>query len=225
MKLYVQAIFNSLDGEVNGFQGSGQLCTFIRLKGCNLTCKYCDTNYAQKVKDDAETSIDDILSWPDMLEKVTITGGEPLLQKGTEVLIYKLLQKGVKVTVETNGTFPIFNTPEDYNLRFVVDYKLPSSGMEDKMKSEVFIELRSCDVVKFVIADFADYYIARGLATNKEWSKAKRVFSPAVVDQHDYTGWPAILAQMMIQDAKILGDVQYSLQVHKVLWPDAKVER
>lgn len=232
MELFIQAIFNAIDGEVNGFMGAGQLCTFIRLKGCNLQCNYCDTDYARKVDITTETPMDfnEVIKWPDMLEKVTITGGEPLIQPSCEALIHSLAMKGKQVTVETNGSvlLPPFhdNLDEYYNLlRYVVDYKLPSSGMEGFMQSEIFGNLRACDVVKFVIADFTDYYIARGIVTTSGWSNARKVFSPAVVDQTDYTGWPATLAQMMIEDAHVLGDVQYSLQLHKVLWPNATVER
>ena len=226
MSLYIQAIFNAIDGEANGFKGLGELSTFIRLKGCNLKCVYCDTRYAQNVEEnDKKICIKDILAWPDMLNKITITGGEPLIQEEVEVLVYTLLGEGKRVSVETNGTQHVFGAPDDYNLRFVVDYKLPSSGMEDKMVSEVFSSLRSCDVIKFVIADFDDYYIARGLVAASGWSNAKKVFSPAIEDQDNYTGWPATLAQIMINDAKMLGNTQYSLQLHKILWPNAKFER
>ena len=57
-KLNVQAIFNSIDGEANGFGGAGELTTFIRLKGCNLSCSYCDTKYAQSPKPENWMSID-----------------------------------------------------------------------------------------------------------------------------------------------------------------------
>ena len=40
-KLNIQSIFISFDGEVNGFHGAGEMCTFIRLKGCNLKCSQC----------------------------------------------------------------------------------------------------------------------------------------------------------------------------------------
>jgi 7-carboxy-7-deazaguanine synthase len=224
MGLFVEAIFNGIDGEANGFWGAGQLSTFIRLKGCNLRCEYCDTKYAQEVTDeDKPMEVEEILKWPDLLNKVTITGGEPLIQKDCNVLITKLLVMGHKITVETNGTMPI---EISNNLtRFVVDYKLPSSGMEGKMNPEVFKCLCDNDVVKFVIADYDDYYAARGLATMNNWTSARKVFSPAIIDQKDYTGWPATLAQLMIEDANVLGDVQFSLQIHKVLWPDSEVER
>jgi 7-carboxy-7-deazaguanine synthase len=230
MSLFIESIFNSIDGETNGFLGAGQLCTFIRLKGCNLRCSYCDTEYAQEPGegDEDKMSVEDIVYWPDMLNKVTITGGEPLMQSATSRLICCLVVQGKKVTVETNGSFMPERFSElhpDGNLVYVVDYKLPSSGVEHKMLQGVFTSLKLSDVVKFVIANFDDYYVARSLATCEGWSKARKVFSPAIEDQKDYTGWPAALAQMMITDAKMLGDVQFSLQNHKVLWPYAKEER
>jgi 7-carboxy-7-deazaguanine synthase len=231
MKLNVQAIFNSLDGEVNGFNGAGELCTFIRLKGCPLRCRFCDTQYAQEEFPLNEMEISDILNFSNLLDKVTITGGEPLFQKdGCKELIEKLASLGKRITVETNGSMALPFTRVDRisfskNVRFVVDYKLPSSGVEEKMLAGLFESLLETDVIKFVISDYNDYYIARGLVVgNTDW-KARKVFSPAITDQKDYTGWPSTLAQMLIDDANMLGVVQYSLQVHKVLFPNATCER
>lgn len=243
MKLNVESIFNSIDGEANGFLGAGELTTFIRLRGCNLRCFYCDTAYAQNADVKEEMTVDDIRAFQGLLPKITITGGEPLIQPGAKKLIYCLVRDGHQVSVETNGSIPI--TPLlngkkgkvasreriassklfENNLRYVVDYKLPSSGVEAEMKKEVFDGLRCVDVIKFVIADYSDYYVARGLVVgNKHW-RARKVFSPAIVDQSDYTGWPATLAELMIADHEVLSSVQYSLQVHKVLWPNALIER
>ncbi len=243
MKLNVESIFNSIDGEVNGFLGAGELTTFIRLRGCNLRCSYCDTAYAQADDVKEEMTVDDIRAWKGLLPKITITGGEPLLQEGAKKLIYCLVRDGHQISVETNGSIPIMPLLSgkksrmasqeciassklfENNLRYVVDYKLPSSGVEAEMKKEVFDGLRSVDVIKFVIADYIDYYVARGLvAENKHW-RARKVFSPAIIDQSDYTGWPATLAQIMIEDHDILCHVQFGLQIHKVLWPNAIIER
>lgn len=232
MGLYIEAIFNSIDGEANCYQGAGQLCTFIRLKGCNLKCEYCDTQYAQEpgVGEENKMEISAILEWPDMLKKITITGGEPLLQLGVKDLVGHLLLRDKFVSLETNGSIDLpslvgYPSANESCCRYVVDYKMPSSGMEDWMRPDIFIGLRPYDVIKFVVMDFDDYYVARGLITGNRGWKASKVVSPAVTNQNDYTGWPATLAEMMIQDAKVLGNVQFSLQLHKVLWPNAKVER
>jgi len=230
--LNVEAIFNSIDGEYNGFRGAGELTTFIRLKQCNLSCTYCDTMYSQDSKPGklGQKTVEEIANLI-KLEKVTITGGEPLLQKECVDLIEILLKNGHKITVETNGSIEIPNihyySPDWHlfdRLRFVVDYKLPSSGMNDHMNPSIFTKLGPQDAIKFVIADWRDYHIATMFIHTYDLS-AKLVFSPAVVDQHDYTGWPAELASALVENAEQLSNVSYSLQIHKVLFPDAKSER
>ena len=252
-KLNVQAIFDSIDGEENGFGGAGQLVTFIRLKGCNLNCKWCDTSYAQSSKPENWMTIDEIVQQVHF-PKVTITGGEPLLQKeGVEELcnrlVYHLNNKHyARVSIETNGT--IQPTYFHADVRYIVDYKLPSSGMVEYMKASAFYALRYCDVIKFVISDEADYNHAKRLIQmHLSWG-AKKVFSPAFgvtfnvpickkCNGHEvHNGkcyncgvranivfdmdWPRRLAEMMIRD-KV--DAQFSLQLHKILWPGAKEER
>jgi len=110
-----------------------------------------------------------------------------------------------------------------YNsLRYIVDYKLPSSGMENFMKEEVFVSLANMDVIKFVIADQVDYDIAKNLVQSKKEWHTRKVFSPAFTDNTKiFTGWPRELAEKMLEDSGVLQDVQYSLQLHKVLWPEA----
>jgi len=238
MKLNVQAIFDSIDGEENGFRGAGELTTFIRLKGCQLNCKWCDTLYAQESKPENWMTIDEIIHQVHF-PKITITGGEPLLQRaGVIELLNRLITKH-KVTVETNGTqYPpnlLAHSPE--YVRFVVDYKLPSSGMESEMNPEVFSNLDLKDVIKFVISDEKDYKKAYEVIKNNPTWNAKKVFSPVLSILHHQYGsggvaikstayfsmsWPRQLVEMMIRD-KV--NAQFSLQLHKILWPDAKEER
>jgi 7-carboxy-7-deazaguanine synthase len=257
-KLNVQAIFKSLDGEVNGHRGAGQLTTFIRLKGCNLNCKYCDTKYSQEAVPPNWMTVKEIVEKVGDASKITITGGEPLLQfielpdllnallelrPSSKTAIFR------EITIETNGSittklgdgsrFDIWNSPK---IRYVVDYKLPSSGMEHKMEVGELACLRKTDIIKFVIAYPDDYDRAlEVIAENPGW-QAQLVFSPAASIVWDSMGldrslafptenpipridtaWPRELAEMMIRDK--LQNIQYSLQIHKVLWPGAKEER
>lgn len=244
-KLNIQAIFDSIDGEANAFDGAGQLTTFIRLKGCNLTCSYCDTKYAQEGYPENWMTVDEIIQ-KIHFSKVTITGGEPLLQQeGVEELCNQLVYYGKKkhnVSIETNGTIQ-----PDYfqvNVRYVMDYKLPSSGMVTEMKSKTFYALRRCDVIKFVISNLEDYKYAKlQIQMNPSWG-ANIVFSPALSQLKYECGvsktkmgmrgapikstarfemtWPRQLAEMMIKDRV---GAQFSLQLHKILWPGAIEER
>jgi 7-carboxy-7-deazaguanine synthase len=231
--LNIQSVFDSIDGEANGFLGAGQLTTFIRLKGCNLNCRYCDTKYSQEPTPEKWRSVIEVADQVHF-PKVTITGGEPLLQKtAVEALCFELIyNRGCSVSIETNGSIvpPYFM----HSLRYIVDYKLTSSGMYSAMKPEVFCVLRKVDVIKFVIADEADYNWAKTLVETKDWP-AQKVFSPAITFKNlKYAGsgpvptpiiamdWPKQLVEKMIQD-KV--NASFSLQLHKVLWPGAAEER
>jgi len=233
-KLNIQSIFDSIDGEMNGFGGAGELSTFVRLKGCQLQCNYCDTKYSQSSEPENWMFIDEIIQQIHF-PKVTITGGEPLLQKkGVEELCSGLVYgKSCFISVETNGTIqPTFFLDR---IRYVVDFKLPSSGMIKHMKSIVFASLRAIDVIKFVISDEEDYKYAKMLIQEHPSWIAKKVMSPTVnfegysFEELSEEGipstimdWPRQLAEMMIKD-KV--DAQLSLQLHKILWPGTKEER
>ena len=104
MQLQVTEIFKSIQGESSL---SGTPCVFIRLTGCNLRCRYCDTVCAYEGGN--WLSIDDILSKVDdyKCNLVEITGGEPLLQNGVYLLISALLKTGKSILIETNGSIDI----------------------------------------------------------------------------------------------------------------------
>ena len=86
------------------------------------------------------------------IRNVTLTGGEPLLQEGIiELLEILSKDKSLHVEIETNGSVPlnkfdIIENPPSFNM----DYKLPSSNMEDKMNLNNFNYLSYKDTVKFV---------------------------------------------------------------------------
>ena len=85
MSLKINEIFYSIQGES---LYAGLPCVFIRLTGCNLRCAYCDTRYAYE--EGVVTPIPEIIgrvaSYPHV-SLVEVTGGEPLLQDKTPLLI------------------------------------------------------------------------------------------------------------------------------------------
>ncbi|MBT8352496.1 MAG: 7-carboxy-7-deazaguanine synthase QueE, partial [Deltaproteobacteria bacterium] len=85
MSLVVNEIFFSIQGESIY---SGRPCVFVRLTGCNLRCSCCDTHYAYE--NGTTMEIDTIMkkahSYKNQL--VEVTGGEPLIQPETPLLIY-----------------------------------------------------------------------------------------------------------------------------------------
>ena len=144
--LFVNEIFGSIDGE--GLR-TGELATFIRLRGCNLRCRYCDTVYA--FNEGIEITIDDIIAKAKEIgyKNITLTGGEPLLQKNSIKLIDRLIQENFKVNIETNGAIDI--TPLiDKDVLITLDYKTISSNMNSQMILSNIEKLRENDVLKFV---------------------------------------------------------------------------
>ncbi|MHA1868705.1 MAG: 7-carboxy-7-deazaguanine synthase QueE [Candidatus Heimdallarchaeaceae archaeon] len=100
----VSEIFTSLQGE-----GPSVGCPtlFIRLSGCNLRCKFCDSKYSWKngTKKSCADIIDIIIS--NRLKRVVWTGGEPALQIKEIVKVIKELKRvkyKVLHEIETNGT-------------------------------------------------------------------------------------------------------------------------
>ena len=103
MALQVCETFFSIMGESTR---AGLPAFFIRLSGCNLRCRYCDTTYAYE--GGRELEVADLLkaaaASPTRL--VLVTGGEPLLQEETLPLLAALADAGWEVCLETNGSGP-----------------------------------------------------------------------------------------------------------------------
>ena len=217
------SIFDSLDGEISAFH-QGALTTFIRFSGCNIHCGYCDTVYALKKNDGRKVSLDQLTKelFQDRpnLKKVTITGGEPLLQLELDRFIDILLDKSIKISIETNGTrAPIerfLNLPE---VCWVVDFKLLSSGERNRMNPKSFNKLTENDFVKFVIFNLDDTYEALQVAQllRSDGCKAKFAFSPV----HSKLS-PDSLFKWLMEFGS--GDEIINLQLHKYIWPDSKEE-
>lgn len=119
-------IFNSIDGEVNG-RGQGTLSTFIRLAGCNLSCDYCDTASSQDINSGIEMSVEEIIDQVQQIgcHKITITGGEPMLQIGTGLreLVQKLNENNFYSSIETNGTIDLALWKEAIPDCIIMNYK------------------------------------------------------------------------------------------------------
>jgi len=78
------------------------------------------------------------------------------------------------------------------------------------MVPEIFEQLYTLDVIKFVIADYQDYRQAKELIWRHPKWRARKVFSPVPKGN-----WAEELANEMVQDQ--LENVQFSLQWHKIV--------
>ncbi len=210
MSLIVSEIFYSIQGET---MTAGFPSVFVRLAGCNLDCAYCDTAYAR----DTGTAMDmgavmrEIEQYPSA-DHVTVTGGEPMLQTATVILLKRILDRGWKCQMETNGSILLKDVPE--KVRKIVDVKTPSSGEADSFEMRNLKYLTDRDEIKFVISNLADYEFSKDFIGKYCAKKGVVInFSPA---SGAMTG--TILADLIVRDRL---PVRLNLQIHKILWgPD-----
>ena len=201
-------IFKSIQGE-SSFVGLP--CSFVRLTGCNLACRYCDSTYAREEGTPMEIPIivDMVLSHNVRL--VEITGGEPLLQPETPLLAQALLEAGRVVLVETNGSLDISLLPE--RVVRIMDLKCPSSGECHRNRWENLALLMPYDEIKFVIGDRIDYEWARETLRRRLKDIPSAVlFSPV----HNELS-AAELAQWILSDNLA---VRMQAPLHKYIWPE-----
>lgn len=208
MSLLVNEIFYSIQGE-SSF--AGRPCVFVRLTGCNLRCLYCDTRYAYS--EGFLMGIEEILARVSSYEcpLVEVTGGEPLLQEETLLLITRLLDNGHMVLLETNGSLDIGGTDE--RCIRIMDIKCPSSGEQKSFLSKNLGLLTGEDEIKFVIGDRTDYEFARKMldSIHGDYLTPICVNFSAVFEKMDARH----LAEWMLEDHL---DVRINVQIHKVLW-------
>lgn len=217
-KYKIVEIFDSIEGEG---KRSGQLATFVRTAGCNLRCSYCDTLYALSEKNCEYTELtsDEIISRLNPLyRKVTLTGGEPLFHPNIKELISEMCSQGYEVNVETNGSIRVAPFRVTDNIFFTIDYKLPCSGMENRMNKDAFLELTKEDVVKFVIGTKEDcdktIEVVRMLQS-RYGNEMPLIYLSAVYGRISH----ADIVTFM-KNHKELSNARIQLQMHKIIWPD-----
>jgi 7-carboxy-7-deazaguanine synthase len=204
--LTVCELFKSIQGESTF---AGEVCSFVRLAGCNLSCSYCDTTYAKT--EGRPMSIDEVMAWVESqhCRLVEITGGEPLLQKDTVGLAAGLCDDTYTVLVETNGSQDISVLP--YPCVRIVDVKCPSSGMAGSFLLQNLHSLTSNDECKFVVSDRADFdWALLFLAEHRLTSRCTVIFSPNIDNLQ-----PKTLAEWIIETNP---GVRLGLQLHTFIW-------
>ncbi len=196
---------------------AGMLSAFIRLKGCNLHCNYCDTSWANESDCPAlSLSAAELLAWLDknQISRVTLTGGEPLLTANVDDLIRTLGEHGIAVEIETNGSVDL--TPFSkikVRPRFTMDYKCPDSGMEEFMKVSNFSVLSAKDSVKFVVSSERDLRCAKEIVEKYHLSEKCNVFLSPVFGRIEPKDIVAFMQEHHWNDVKL------QLQLHKFIWP------
>ena len=210
----IAEMFSSINGEGTH---AGQLAFFIRFTGCNLDCSYCDTKWANVPNAKyTEMTGDEILSEVKKsgIKNVTVTGGEPLIQPNIIPLLEMLCGDGHYVEIETNGSADVSEVLKINENRpaLTMDYKLPSSDMENHMRTENFSVLEKKDTVKFVSGSRAD--LERALEIIREYGLIGKcaVYLSPVFGKIE----PAEIVDFMLTNK--LNGVNVQLQMHKFIW-------
>lgn len=218
MRYKVVEKFVSINGEG---KCAGQLAVFVRFQGCNLNCSYCDTSWANEEGVSCELMTEEDI-YACIKEKgiknVTLTGGEPLLQPGIEILLKKLSEdSGLRVEIETNGSVSLKkyktfkNAPE-----FTMDYKLPGSGMTSFMCLENFLYLDKKDTVKFVAGSRKDLEEAKSIIEQYRLVGKCSIYLSPVFGKID----PADMVEFMVENK--MNGINLQLQLHKFIWNPEK---
>lgn len=151
-QLFITEIYASVQGESSY---AGIPCTFVRVTGCPLRCRWCDTVYSFEGK--TAMSLDEIVQKVEELGMplVELTGGEPLAQADTPQLVKMLHERGHKILIETSGAEPIAAVSPYAHI--VMDLKCPDSRMADRNRWQNLDDLKTTDEIKFVLASRADF--------------------------------------------------------------------
>ncbi len=217
MMYQVVETFVSINGE--GVR-AGELAAFIRFRGCNLNCSYCDTRWAnQPGAPFEEKSAEQLLEWVRKtgVKNVTLTGGEPLYREGIGDLTALLLQNGNRVEIETNGSVLLEPfAKSSFRPVFTMDYKLPDSGMERYMNRKNFAVLNGDDTVKFVAGSKNDLRRALEIIRQYQLTERCHVYFSPVFGMIE----PSDIVAFMTEHG--LNGVRLQLQLHKFIWDPNK---
>lgn len=207
--------FVSINGE--GLK-QGELALFIRFANCNLRCSYCDTKYSFINPEFKEETVEDLVKYAKEknVKNITLTGGEPLLQKDIKELINELSLNDFNIEIETNGSVSIKDFLNIKNVSFTLDYKLPVSLMEKSMDVSNYEYINKKDSVKFVCGSINDMDRAYEIILKYNLiNKTNCLFSPVfgLINLED-------MVNFLID--KNLNGVRLCLQIHKIIWDPNK---
>ncbi len=205
-RLKITEVFHSLQGEADAV---GWPTVFVRLTGCPLRCRWCDTAYA--FHGGAWRDIDGLVAQVATFETrhVCVTGGEPLAQANCLALLERLCNAGFNVSLETSGALDA--SAVDARVQRVIDVKTPGSREVERNHWANLDGLRERDCVKFVIADRVDYEWSRAITLERGLARRAQVLYSPVAGELA----PSQLADWILEDRL---PVRLQLQLHKLLW-------
>jgi 7-carboxy-7-deazaguanine synthase len=229
-ELLLNEMYVSIQGESSLV---GLPTVFVRLYGCNLRCRWCDSMHAVEGGEFTRTSVEDLVHQVreladsgdhEGIRNVCWTGGEPLLQGESIAAAIRRLPDTFVHSFETDGEIDlrafdalVSDERDSGRLRYVMDVKCPGSGMKaDKAYANLGL-LREQDEVKFVLQNRDDYDFAKRVLTGYGTKARTVLFSPVVATHKASKSLgPAQLAEWILEDRL---PVRLQVQLHKLIWP------
>jgi organic radical activating enzyme len=220
--LKLSELFVSLQGEGPSL---GKPCVFLRLAGCNLHCRFCDTKYTwdfQTYVYEDEVRVRAIADVADEIvatgqSRLVITGGEPLIQRRALERLLALLPATFVVEVETNGTFSPGDALGARVDQWNVSPKLENGG--DPRAARVVPSALAALVatgrayLKFVLDDPRDADEALSLAQELGVASDRVLFMPQAANRDElHARAPLVSAEALARG------VGYSHRLHVELW-------
>ena len=240
-------IFASIDGEGSR---QGLLTTFLRLHDCNIRCSYCDTTYSYGI-DSIFTEMT-VAEVADVIEslgnhRITITGGEPLLQEAAVVELIDELNRRKAETMQDNTSGQAGSTCiidiDKFDKREMLndslyDFNIETNGTiipsfhrdnvwftyDYKTPSSLAEESMNIDIFK--VATERDL-IKFVVGSPEDLDCMRRIIDqyPTAAQIYVSPVWGQIEAVLIIDYMKAynLQNVRFQLQIHKFVWhPDTK---
>lgn len=215
------ARLNSAPEIFYSLQGEGTRCgtpaVFLRLAGCNLACKWCDTKHSWGngilcATADIATHIAGF-----NCRSLVITGGEPLLQQAPLEKLLTLLPNHLHVEVETNGTLiPSPALTRRVNQWNVSPKLLHSGNLRQKSHNPealAFFASQPAAWFKFVVKEEADWEAIASLQLPQE----QLILMPCATTRAELEQARPAVVDMCLRHHVRLGD-----RLHLTLWDDKK---
>jgi 7-carboxy-7-deazaguanine synthase len=208
MDLRITEIFLSIQGESSH---AGRPCAFVRLTGCPMRCRWCDSEYT--FTGGERISFEEIFAKLNEFgcNLVEVTGGDPLAQKNVYPFITRLCDDAYEVLIETGGFFSTEKV--DARAKIILDVKCPASGESERNYWANLERLNAeKDEVKFVIADLNDWEFAREIIEKYDLpNKTKEILISPIFGVENLREIAETIARSGLK-------VRLNLQLHKYIW-------
>lgn len=188
----------------------GRVAGSFFLKGCNIRCPYCyniglvlsDSEMPAGIESESLNTVSELFAHLEkrqgILSGLVISGGEPLLNPYTPVIIKKARELGYKIKIDTNGTLPeklraLIENPELHPDFIAMDIKTSPARYATLICGENSSFYNNSDYFEKVLKESAEL-AATYPSDCREW---RTVLVPGLVTKEDI----AEMAKLLPQDA------------------------